>query len=233
MQIQVADLKTTVFRMGNYTGPGGPSLRTMAGVSFNDQENTHFACHNGNLSYKIDNHPAGGKRINFIPSTGHQNCYYLPYRDNNITSIRIGTGGNRFFTDNLSGCSIFIDRISNSDLILYHANRQGADYKPSAAQASDVTFEREVAIAVKKQMHSDARTAAYAGATPSGSLFKKSYNAGARNFNNISKWSGSNERFGGGTTVVGFRSGTGWEFWYQTWNGGPSPQVVGFARFYP
>jgi len=168
--------------------------------------------------------------VNFADATGHNDCYYLPFRENNITSIRIGTAANRFFTDNLSGCSIFIDQMPGGDLVVYHANRQGAQYKPTETQAADVLFEREVAIAVKKQLHDNAKTAAYAGATDAGSLFKQRYNAGAARHNNIQRFVSGTDQFTGGTTVVGFRSIGGWEFHYQTWHGN---RVLGTEKFYP
>lgn len=52
---------------------------------------------------------------------------YLKFFANHISSIRLPdpppAGVNFFYTDNLSGCRIFVDRVTGSnDLIVYHAN---------------------------------------------------------------------------------------------------------------
>ena len=99
---------------------------------------------------------------------------------------------------------------------------------------ADVTFEREVTIAVKKQIHDNAISPQYGGATPVGSLFKKQYNRGAAGYNNTQAFIGSAERFGGGTTVVGFKITGAWQFWYQTWNqDSHGCRVLGCEQFYP
>ena len=240
MAIQSTDLRTTVFKMGSFRGATptapGPTLRTSAGKAFNDEENEHFIVNNGLVRYIVNAGPTPGVRvIDFAPTTGADDCFYLPYRDNNITSVRLSGTPDRFFTDNLSGCTVFIDRATNGDLIVFHANRQGLSYKPQTAETiADVTFEREVAIAVKKQIHDDAVASQYNGATPVGSLFKKRYNRGAAGYNNAQAFIGSSERFGGGTTVVGFKAGGAWQFWYQTWNqDSHACRVIGCEQFYP
>lgn len=226
-------LRQAVYRVGNYAapvgGPAGPSLRTPGGVAFNGQEMLHFIVNNGVVSYAEagDTQIAGARKISFSPAAGHNQAVYLPYRDNNISSATLGAGVGRFFTDSLSGCTIFIDRLPNNDLVVYHANVQGGAAAPTPEQASVPTFEKPYAIFMKRRLHRDA-SAHYNGALV-GELFKATYN----------RMAVGRVTFGGsalaalGTTVCGFRTGGGWEFWYQTWarNVAGGAVILDVARF--
>lgn len=241
MPITPADLQNTVFKTGQFHGVGGTRLQTptVPPVPFNDQEQEHFVAVNARVKYNIVADPVqpGVKRINFAPPTGHNDAFYLPYRDNNISSVVIDNTANRFFTDTLSGCTVYIDQHPNgTSLIVYHANVQGGHFRPSPEQAGDCLYEKQLAIAVKEQLRTNAANAIYAGAQPLGSLYKRRYNQGMENYQMYFHWQGQkNVQVGGGTTVVGFRTEAGWEFWYQTW-GGEDPRVdrvLGCEKFYP
>ena len=138
--------------------------------------------------------------------------------------------------DNLSGCSIFIDRTAAGAIVVYHANRQGADYSPTVEQRRNFSFEREVAVAVKHVQHDTAQLATYAGATHLGSLFKKRYMSHAAQHEAILRFGGQGDTTVYGTTVAGFRRGGNWLFWYQTWKcdmGGNNYAVIKAEQFYP
>jgi len=50
-------------------------------------------------------------------------AFYLPFKTNKISSIRLGPQANFFFTDNLSGCSVFVDNpIGAPGPRVFHAN---------------------------------------------------------------------------------------------------------------
>lgn len=58
---------------------------------------------------------------------GAGDTLYLPFFNDKITSIRLDwpppVGVNFFFTDNLSGCKVFVDSVpGTNDIIVYHAN---------------------------------------------------------------------------------------------------------------
>lgn len=221
MPISIADLRTTPFQVGTYApaGAGMPVLRRTDGSALGTgipPENEHLVAHNGIVGYT--NGPAaqpGSQLISFRAAGTHNNAAYLPYRDNNISSITFDSSVNRFFTDNLSGCSVFVDRLPNGNMVVYHANVQGGAYRPTEEQSLNVRYERQLAVAVKRQYHINAARH-YAGAVSVGSLFKDRYNANAAAAVNVARFANT-PVLALGTTVVGFRTGAGWQFWYQTW----------------
>lgn len=251
MPLNIAALNNTVFKVGGYHHGGGAGpglgLHTQGGVSFDDPGHVvtpyqmHFKTQNGLVQYTLTTpptEPGNVRLISFSPPDpgGVRNCYYLPFKGNNITSIEIGNAARRFVTDNLSGCSIFIDRRANGNLVIHHANLQGGNYMPTAEQAQDMTYERYGTIAVKDQLHANAVAESYAGAAPQGSLFKSRYNSAAAGASRAAAFGGAG--YSAGTTVVGFRDAGGWQFYYQTWGGeqqgaGYACRVVAVERFFP
>lgn len=244
MAIHRASLANTAFIVGAYdaagSGVAGPALRmpgTGAVANFDgSEENDHFTVNTATYSYSLNAHKPGAKIVKFGPPGGTNNCYYLPFKQNNITSIRIGTAADTFFTDNLSGCSVFIDSMPGGDLVVYHANRQGMSYTGTAQQRMDASFERQVAVAVKHAQHDNAQRATYGTATPQGSLFKSRYMTNAARHENVQRFVGQGDTTIYGTTVVGFLRGGSWRFWYQTWradSGGNTYAVINSEQFWP
>lgn len=234
MPITAADLQTAVYKAGNYAGDvNGPALHTTAGRQFNGEEMEHLQVANGRVSYNVVPDPtyAGVRRINFAAAGALDNAMYLPYRDNNICSVVLDATVDKFFTDTLSGCSIFIDRLPNNDLVLYHANVQGGRFKPTEEEARDVRFEKQNTVAAKKQLRNDARNQ-HPGAQRVASLYKNAYNERVSRFVNVNRFAGT-DVLAVGTTVVGFREATGWDFWYQTWamDANQNHSIQGCVRF--
>lgn len=236
--IGVAEFKTTPLIIGGYVPAPGLNYQTVGqrAPAFRDSttpnaplghgavENRHLLVQNNRYSYQIapSTSRPGAQVVSFVDAVGHHEAAYLPYKDNNISSVTFNNSVNRFFTDNLSGCSMFVDA-AVGQLVVYHANVQGGAYKPTETQSKDHVFERELAIAVKKQFHINAK-GYYPGTIECGSLFKKQYNG---NNGGYARFVGMGSRRAGraraevdgfGTTVAGFRiAGGTWQFWYQTW----------------
>jgi hypothetical protein len=221
-----------------YTGPALRDPTTNNVVNFDGTEsNEHYTVTAVHYSYHIANTNPGRRDVTFKPPTaGPDHTYYLPFKQKNISSIILGNAADTFFTDNLSGCSIFIDRAANGNLIVYHANQQGGEYMPTPEQAQNYTFERGITHVAKLVQHQTAQasTLAYAGAVNVASLHKSRYmEAAARQAETL-----RNARLPippYGTTVVGFFRGGSWRFWYQTWLVAPTNAciVVRAEQFYP
>lgn len=246
MPMHRSSLRHSVYTVGAYGNPnghvyGGPALRDpVNGAAANfgiSPENEHFYCTALPYSYHVASPEPGLRQVSFKPpADGPDLAYYLPYLDNNITSLKLGDAADAFFTDNLSGCSIFVDRSTTGHLIVYHANRQGADYAPTAEQRRKLSFEREVAVAVKHVQHDAAVQSSYNGAVNQGSLFKSRYMADAAQHEAILRFGGQGDTTIYGTTVVGFRRAGAWLLWYQTWRcdaTGHNYAVVRSEQFYP
>jgi hypothetical protein len=244
MSIHRADMRNTAFTIGSYnpgtSGVAGPALREPATgnpVQLSAQENEHFYTNTATYSYTLNPTRPSMNTVSFGPpnASGHRNCYYLPFIANNITSVKIGTAAHTFFTDNLSGCSIFIDRAPDGDLVVHHANRQGMAYTGTAEQRLDAKFERQVAVAVKHVQHDGAVRQRYPGAVNLTSLFKARYMVNAARAENTARFAGVATNMYG-TTVVGFHRAGAWLFWYQTWmtpDAGLTYQVLQAEQFYP
>ena len=92
----------------------------------------------------------GGMGVGFVPPVaGGVKAAYLPFVGSMIASVIIpgdpASNVNFFYTDNLSGCSIFIDRIvGTNDLVVYHANRVDLTVVPNPAQYVATTIRRTV-----------------------------------------------------------------------------------------
>jgi hypothetical protein len=165
--------------------------------------------------------------------------YYLPYEDDKITSLRLPVpppGGVDFFlTANMSGCKFFVDTITGShDLMVYHANTH---QHAAPAHNSPANFQNPLAAGVLNALHTNAQ-ADYAGlAAPNNlalvnvaSCDKPTYYGGGA----LAEQRKANQgrtltlppamggvvvapEFLGGCSVMGFYTGGGWHFYYQTW----------------
>lgn len=183
--------------------------------------------------------------VSFSKAPGAGEMVYLSYFTDEISSVRLSspppTGVSLFATDNLSGCKVFIDRITGSaDVIVYHANARM--HSPASNQgAVHPARESAAATAHLDGLHAAAQLAYQNAGVPAvngGSLNKPTYNANAEarvqrkanqgrtRISNPAEPPDPNRlnapEFVGGTVVCGFwvSGGAGpghWEFRYQTW----------------
>ena len=209
-----------------------PILKTQGGGTFNDQAGTHFMLTGATtVTYDLSGFHAqsGGTGVRFHDDNGVHRAVYLPFYANNIASAVIPAAGvNHFFTDALSGCAIFIDSVSNGDLIVYHANAM-AHTPNMAAVLANPGLDRADSIAYYGAMNTMAQyhqTAlgqrAGGGAlaiTPRAHLHRNVYmqciddeiaRKQAQGRTNVAV-------AGAGTNVVGIKVGGLWQFWWQTW----------------
>lgn len=244
MSIKPADLKTKIFIPRYYSDPTGahpgPALRCGHPSRIATAEDKNQLCtipdgHKCSFELKTEH---GAQAIYFKPPKATGNAVYLPFLPNNIATATIKADDDsitHFFTDQLSGCSIFIDSVGTSSFVIHHANY--AAQSPSAEETTaDPAFEKPSAVQLMKQLHASALKL-YPGAKERASLFKSQYNATGRDFIQRQKdLKQKNPDFWGGTTVIGFRVGAGWQFWYQTYasttNGG-TKNIIDVQRFYP
>ncbi len=188
-----------------------------------------------------------GTLIGFGNPRVADNAVFLPYLNNSIYSAVLpgnvaATGSPMFFTVSLSGCSIFVDRVTYvpppnpggppglgqiqvGDLIVYHANAISLAFTPAQVQANPTTPN----IPQQDKMRTQHRDATYhfmhpglagfgCNVTTCGKCEKADYfQAVNREMERkMNQWR-SKVDFQGGTNVVGFLNGGTWEFWFQTW----------------
>ncbi len=163
-------------------------------------------------------------QVSAITFTGNAlgNAIYLPYLQDKITSVVLPKAGppDYFFTDNMSGCSLFIED-NGANLIVAHAN--AVQHSPNKQQSeSQPLYQNPLAAPYLNGLHAQLRTD-YAGAALGGTLVafhKAAYMAGVATEVSRKQGQGRTVRLTAGTTIIGFRTGTvphGWEFWCQTW----------------
>jgi hypothetical protein len=165
--------------------------------------------------------------------------YFLPFRADHISSIRLPAappgGVDFFYTDNLSGCKIFVDTIGGSqDIIVYHANTTQHTIGPLAyADNQTVLADTEL-----NNLHTRARgdlgglVFNLAGTVTMPQYFlaagveerrknQQGRKATAHDATPINTPAGpvsrARPKFYGGCTVVGFRNGVKWDLYFQTW----------------
>ena len=148
-------------------------------------------------------------------------AYYLHFFNNKITSVRLPwpapAGVQFFYTDNMSGCKFYVDRIggSDQDIVVYHANT--TQHGPAAGTNADV--QDIAAVGVLDGLHNTA-IADYAPAVPvnAASLQKSQYFGAAGREERRKQTQGRTKvEFIGGCTIMGFPGAASWEFYYQTW----------------
>ncbi|HRH77033.1 MAG TPA: hypothetical protein PK129_06755 [Cellvibrionaceae bacterium] len=160
---------------------------------------------------------SGGRVALFRPRGDHEQAAYLPYCDNYICSLILPPNGvDYFFTDNLSGCAIYIDQVHGSrDLVVYHANARATQSGPGGDPAATLLMDN---------MH-NAAMGQYNGwlgnmLIGAATLYKAQYFGGAINHYTQRKTNEGRQNvqtLGVGTNVMGFKRNNRWEFWYQTW----------------
>lgn len=245
MTITPADMRNDIYVSRSYNANGttvpGPALKTAGGVVGNaEDKGEHFMVDAGR-KYSFEVRREGTEYgVYFKPPAagpGGTNAVYLPFLANNNSSAVIDTTDqsiSHFFTDGLSGCSIFIDTLPNQ-IIVHHANF--AAQSPTAEETkANPAYERPSAVAIMQGLHDTSVDNAYNGATARASLFKSQYNATGRGFVQRQRALGrSDADFWGGTNVIGFRVGAGWQFWYQTFAStttGGTRDIIDCQQFY-
>jgi len=150
---------------------------------------------------------------------------YLKFFADMITSIRLPCpappGVNLFFTDNLSGCKFYVDKVNgSSDLIVYHANTQSNGAGPLAncdvqTAAADTDLNRmhfaaqaDYAPLVLGNIKSCAKPTYFLSG---GVEERRKAQQGRTDLR-----SSGPPKFMGLCTIVGFPSGGSWDFWFQT-----------------
>ena len=189
------------------------------------------------------NVPANGfdpnKRIYGGAGDPNGPIYYLPYKDDRITSMRLphNPPATMFLTANLSGCRFFVDTIQGSqDIMVFHANT----HQYGAAPGAPANAQSGLASAVLLGQHSRAQ-ADYRGKNPAVNLAEvavmekitymlpgevevmRKRGHGRRNEDTVYSAAAGGlatvtiePSFNGGTTIAGIYNG-GWQFYYQTW----------------
>jgi hypothetical protein len=153
---------------------------------------------------------------------------YLPYYQDKISSIVLpDTGPSVFVTDNMSGCCLYIDRQANGQLVVFHANSQlGSSQavmagKPPSYQTESATKALDALVQAARRDH--------ANLTSIGILSKSRY------LSKVDKLAKTADDFLGGTTIVAFRKGKNWEFWYQNFGSikGGKAALLHAEKFFP
>lgn len=252
MPLTNVTIGTHVFLMGNF---GGFNVAKNAGHSLFNYANVRV-----NLNYAV----VGNATMINPQINGGGDTIYLSYFQNEISSVKLPNpppaGVDKFLTDGLSGCKIFVDRINGSnDILVYHANaRQHSP--PGNLSGTQPNLELAPATAMLNNLHVVARGHWQGaphnlalGATTT--LDKPAYNHLARAA--VDRKVGQNRQnveFIGGTIVAGFFVGGTWRIHYQTfgdteydrpwhsakriWQRAPvhyqgmNPRVISSARFF-
>jgi len=204
-----------------------PAQGGFAGFQF---EQVHLRCNNQNLtSFRFggDRFP-GVTKVEDGPPTAAKNAMYLPYGADKIYSVRLSTntfpGLRYFFTANLSGCAMFVDRRPGGRLFVYHANTQVHSGEDEVRRRVP-NWQHPEAIHRLRTMH---RIAAqdqrmHHTRVNVGELFKSTYLNGTTNIFKVGKIlkkqvAIKSKDWLGGTFVVGIRGHADqWTFYYQAW----------------
>jgi len=166
-----------------------------------------------------------------IDKSALRNAVYLPYKDHNSTSVRLSIDRypaiRYFFTDNLSGCAVFIDKRDGGHFFAYHVNthlHSGEESKRMVPswQHTEATHRLNAMHTISsrdQRLHLNRRTR-YA-------CTKDIYLGGADDLKKKGKkfgWLGHKTQILkkdliAGTCVIGVRvrGGNDWTFYYQTW----------------
>jgi len=216
MAITAASLAITPYMVGNFSGFTAPKLRA---------EHTKFA---GTERVNLAEAPTGKVTIITPQKDPNGDTIYLSYFQNEISSVRISSpppaGVDKFLTDSLSGCMVFVDSIAGTnDLILYHSNAK-MHSPPGNFSGTHPSMETGNATTHLTDLHTRAQ-ADYQPTPPLlplvinnvGSINKPTYNQNAQIEVDRKTNMGRNKvEFLGGTIVIGFWTGVVWTFYWQT-----------------
>lgn len=143
---------------------------------------------------------------NNVSNGTHCPAFYLPYKENQIVGMELSDRASFFFTANLSGCTIYVERNTETNRIwVYHANGMALTKKGGDQGAQDY-MDRLYLEARQKKSKFIARC--------DPSIYNRQVRTylnrkQAKQYENV-----TNQGF---TTVYGFRTGTNqWDFYFQT-----------------
>ena len=204
-------------------GGAAPAVRPFASAA------TTPSCFEGAYAHNAN---TGGQTVPFTAG-GATRVVYLPFVASMVCSAILpgnaAAGVDRFYTDNLSGCTVFIDRVvGTNDIVVYHGNR--TDQTVMADPATYVATTPFVlqylpARTSMRNDHTAAQADLLAQMAPGSALASLARCERATYFlpveNEMVRKRGqgrTNVDIGAaGTNVMGFRVGTSWRFYWQTW----------------
>lgn len=260
---------------GGGTGPtglgGAPRLLTGTGAAPSNTTDIHFALASAGgaaaggaptVTYQARgaHGHTGGDIAGFRPPAAGSpgQAVYLPFLQNNIASAAPPLAGvDCFFTDELSGCAIFIDRVvATGQVVAYHANAMGHCPKSAAIMANPQIVKSDSihyagAMNNMVRQHQAAMGDRAGGLGPmraEAHLHRTTYMRCVDEEIDRLEAAGNTgvDVLGTGTNVMGFLVAGTWEFWYQTWaiitykqpSGAPAPlaappgRILAAERFY-
>lgn len=174
----------------------------------------------------------GGQSVPFV-AAGATRVVYLPFVQGMVCSAILpgnaAAGVDRFYTDNLSGCTVFIDRVvGTNDIAVYHGNRADqtvmADAKNYVA-TTPFLLQYIPARTAMRHNHTAAQADLLAQMAPGSALLPLARCERATYFlpveTEMQRKRGQGRTHvdigAAGTNVMGFRVGTSWRFYWQTW----------------
>ena len=250
MPYTVNDMRTTIFRSGSYNGAAANAPATLLGVggALNPGDaDQHGMVPPGRYASASDQaHPDGiGRLVSFTNPTGAGDAVFLPFFANNICSAVVPTSPashvDYFFTAELSGCAVYIDRVTAvppprpgvpaliavGDLIVYHANALSRCANQATIMANPAASAQVPARNHMRNVLYQAGAADYTAPSPGGagltlqrvgicerSVYLLTVEAEMARKRAQGR---TNVGYTCGTNVMGFRIGAAWQFWYQTW----------------
>ncbi|MDI1433017.1 MULTISPECIES: hypothetical protein [Polyangium] len=222
MGINVNNVRATPTRVGGFNGSAFVPV-----INGQHRRFTWGTC-------RVNLAPAVANGVNCLSPAGAAlgDTIFLPYLQDGICSVRLPDAGNAtangvnsFLTADMSGCKVFIDRVTGSnDLIVYHANNV-SNSPPGNAGALNPVLQLPACTMTLAQLHATAAGHYPALAAPhtavpvvATEISKPIYNIGAAAEVQRKTTQGrTNVEFLGGTVVFGVVAGASWEFYYQTW----------------
>jgi hypothetical protein len=167
-------------------------------------------------------------RVTFANNAALGQTYYLPFSGNNIHSMMLPANPGfpaLFTTANLDGCWIWVERKTNGQVIVYHANSSGPGNSPTALQSATTPLFQTPAAQNNLTALYNAARGYYGGVTQlNWCLNKPRY---LREVNNRLLHKAAMGRtginfaspeHGSYTTFAGFYLNGHWEFWFQTFS---------------
>ena len=156
-----------------------------------------------------------GDNTKKLKITAGADTVYLPFWNDQVSSVALPrAGASVFVTDNMSGCCFYIGQKTDGALVAFHANSTKKSSQ-SDMQGKAANYQHADAVKHLDTLVRGAKAEANVASILAG-CSKGEYNQGAAR-------AAGTGAFLGGTTIAGFRTGTKWSFWFQTWgsiNGG-------------
>ena len=111
----------------NWAGAWKAEYYTRVAGSFTDLrflESTSKA--DGSTGHRIGKGAKSMHTIAGLTTAADKGIRYLPWKADHMTFMEIDAAATRFFTGPLSGCAIYIGRVTGGNYWAFHANRNGA-----------------------------------------------------------------------------------------------------------